>query len=136
VRVVRLALEEGIVPGGGTALLACIPAVRQLTLSADEAPAIDSLCKAREAPARAIITNAGLEAEPILARLRERGTGWGYDVLRHEVVEMAAAHIVDPAKVVETALRTGVSGALMALTTDVLVYKPRSNRDEDVDFEV
>jgi chaperonin GroEL len=134
--VVRLALEEGIVPGGGTALLACIPAVRQLTLSADEAPAIDILCKALEAPARAIITNAGLEAEPILARLRERGTGWGYDVLRHEVVEMAAAHIVDPAKVVETALRTGVSGALMALTTDVLVYKPRSNRDEDVDFEV
>lgn len=136
VRVVRLALEEGIVPGGGTALLACIPAVRQLTLSADEAPAIDILCKALEAPARAIITNAGLEAEPILARLRERGTGWGYDVLRHEVVEMAAAHIVDPAKVVETALRTGVSGALMALTTDVLVYKPRHNRDEDVDFEV
>jgi chaperonin GroEL len=135
IRVVRLALQDGIVPGGGAAYLACIPAVQALSLSADEAPAIPILCRALEAPARAIISNSGVEAAPILARLQERGTGWGYDVLCHEIVEMAAAHIVDPAKVAEAALSTGVSGALMGLTTDVLVYKPRHNRDEDVDFE-
>lgn len=135
VRVVRLALQDGIVPGGGAAYLACIPALAQLSLSAEEAPAISILCRALEAPARAIIANAGVEAAPILARLQAKGTGWGYDVLRHEIVEMAAAHIVDPAKVAEAALRTGVSGALMGMTTDVLVYKPRHNRDEDVDFE-
>ncbi len=136
VRVVRLALQEGIVPGGGAVYLACIPAVERLCLSTDETPAIAILCRALAAPTQAIIRNAGVETAPILARLRERGAGWGYDVLRHAIVEMAAAQIVDPAKVAETALRTGVSGALMALTTDVLVYKPRHNRDEDVDFEV
>jgi len=135
VRIVRLALQDGIVPGGGAAYLACIPAVERLSLSADEAPGIAILCRALEAPARAIISNSGVEAAPILARVGERGTGWGYDVLRHEIVEMAASHIVDPAKVAEAAIRTGVSGALMGLTTDVLVYKPRHNRDEDVDFE-
>ncbi|MFZ1752406.1 MAG: chaperonin GroEL [Caldilineaceae bacterium] len=136
VRVVRLALQDGVVPGGGAAYLACIPAVERLTLSTDEAPAMAILCRALEAPIRAIISNAGIEAAPILARLQGRGAGWGYDVLRHEIAEMAAAHIVDPAKVAEAALRTGVSGALMGMTTDVLVYKPRHNRDEDVDFEV
>ncbi|HRJ44064.1 MAG: chaperonin GroEL [Caldilineaceae bacterium] len=135
IRVVRLALQEGIVPGGGAAYLACIPAVEKLALSSDEAPAIPILCRALEAPARAIISNAGVEPAPILARLSERGPGWGYDVLRHAIVEMATSHIVDPAKVAEAALTTGVSGALMGLTTDVLVYKPRHNRDEDVDFE-
>jgi len=134
-RVVRLALQEGIVPGGGAAFLACIPAVEAISLSPEEAPARAILCQALEAPARAIITNAGLEAAPLLARLRERGAGWGYDVLREEIVEMVSAHIVDPARVAETALRTGVSGALMGLTTEVLVYKPRHNRDENVDFE-
>lgn len=135
VRVVRLALQEGIVPGGGAVYLACIPAVEALALPADEAPAIPILCRALEAPTRAIITNAGQEAAPLLARLRERGPGWGYDVLAEKIVEMAPAHIVDPARVAETALRTGVSGALMGLTTEVLVYKPRHNRDEDVDYE-
>ncbi len=135
VRVVRLALQEGIVPGGGSAYLACIPAVEALVLPPDEAPATAILCQALAAPAQAIIVNAGLEAAPILARLRTQGAGWGYDVLSEKVVEMTSAFIVDPARVAEAALRTGVSGALMGLTTEVLVYKPRHNRDEDVDFE-
>jgi len=135
VRVVRLALQEGIVPGGGAAYLACIPAVEALALPPEEAPAIAILCEALTAPTRAIVSNAGFDAAPILARLREQGAGWGFDVNQEKIVEMTAAYIVDPALVAETALRTGVSGALMAMTTEVLVHRPRHNRDEDVDFE-
>lgn len=72
VRVVRLALQEGS-PRSGTAYLACIPAVENLALPPDEAPAIAILCEALTAPTRAIISNAGIDASPILARLRERG---------------------------------------------------------------
>ena len=60
----------------------------------------------------------------------------GFDVMRGQFIDVMAANIVDPVKVLHTALRTGVSGALMALTTEVLVHKPRSNRDEDVDYNV
>jgi len=134
VRVVRLGLQDGVVPGGGVAYLRCLAALDALDLPAVEAAAIPILQRALSAPMVAILTNSGLEAPPILARTGVSQNGQGFDVLREEYVDMLAANIVDPLRVVQAALRIGVSGALMALTTDVLVHKPRANRDEDVDF--
>ncbi len=86
------------------------------------------------APLRAILENSGVEASSVLAQIGSDASGCGYDVMRKEFVNMWAANIVDPVKVLEVALETGVSGALMALTTDVLVHKPRHNRSKEVDF--
>jgi chaperonin GroEL len=70
---------------------------------------------------RWIIANAGFKPSPILAQLAEKPDGWGFDVLAGEIRDMASAGILDPHRVVCTALTTGVSGALMAMTTDALV---------------
>jgi chaperonin GroEL len=134
VSVVRMGLLDGVVPGGGAALMAAAAALDGLDLPDDEAAALPILRAALEAPTRAIIANAGLEPNPILARLRESGPGCGFDVVHERFVEMADAAIVDPVRVLQAALEIGVSGALMALTTDVLIHKPRHNRDEDVTF--
>jgi chaperonin GroEL len=134
VHVVRLGMQGGIVAGGGAAYLACLPALQALTLSEEEAPGAAILAHALKAPMRAILENSGLEASSILAHVAQSGAGCGYDVLAQQFTNMIAANIVDPVKVLQVALQTGVSGALMALTTDVLVHKPRSNRNKEVDF--
>jgi chaperonin GroEL len=134
VHVVRLGMQGGIAPGGGAAYLACLSAVRALVLSEEEMPGAAILAHALTSPMRAILENSGTEASSIIARVSESAAGCGYDVMRGEVTDMMAANIVDPVKVLQVALQTAVSGALMLLTTDVLVHKPRSNRDEEVDF--
>jgi chaperonin GroEL len=134
VHVVRLGMQGGIAPGGGVAYLACLPALCALDLSDEEAPGRAILAHALAAPMRAILENSGVDAPSIMARITESGAGCGYDVMRQQFTNMMAANIVDPVKVLQVALQTGVSGALMALTTDVLVHKPRANRNKEVDF--
>jgi chaperonin GroEL len=125
VAATRLALEGGVVAGGGAALLACIPAVEKLQLDGDEALGVEILARALEAPTRQIVTNGGFEPNPIIAELRLRPEGWGFDVIAGEIVDMRQAGIIDPLKMVYTALDTAVSTALMALTTDALVRKAK-----------
>jgi chaperonin GroEL len=132
--VVRHGLQGGVVAGGGAALLACIPALDRLQLEGDEVVAAAIMKNALRAPMQAIIRNSGIEAEAIMARVAQMGNGYGYDVNREEIVDVVDAHIVDPVKVVQVAVQTGISGAVMALTTDVLVHRPRANRDDSVDF--
>jgi chaperonin GroEL len=134
VHVVRLGMQGGVVAGGGVAYLACLPALDALALSEEEAPGAAILAQALKAPLRAILENSGVEAGAILAQVLQSGAGCGYDVMSQQLTNMIAANIVDPVKVLQVALETGVSGALMALTTDVLVHKPRSNRNKEVDF--
>lgn len=134
VYVVRLALQDGIVPGGGMAYLRCLPALDCLELPEEEALAMPILRSALTAPAQAILRNSGFDPNPIIERMRRDDHKGGFDVMRGQFMDVMAANIVDPVKVLHTALRTGVSGALMALTTEVLVHKPRTNRDEDVDY--
>jgi chaperonin GroEL len=120
----RETLSGGILPGAGGAFLACQAAVAATPLAgADEAVALQVLVKALEAPIRTIAENAGLEPSHAVARSRAAGPGWGPDVRTGEIVELIPAGIVDPAAVVEAALRGAVSGAAMALTTDVLVHR-------------
>jgi len=134
VDLVRLGLQEGIVPGGGVAFVKCLAALDQLTLPDDEAAALPILRSALLAPMQAILRNSGYEPAPIVARVLAAGNGCGFDVMRGELANMVDAHIVDPVKVLSTALQIGVSGALMGMTTEVLIHKPRSNRDDEVDF--
>lgn len=134
VNVLRLALQDGVVAGGGVAYLRCIPALGQLSLSEEEAPACAILRRTLLAPAQAILRNSGFEPSPILAQLLTASNGTGFDVMAGQMVDVMATHIVDPVRVLQTALQIGVSGALMALTTETLVHRPRHNREDEVDF--
>jgi chaperonin GroEL len=119
----RLAVEGGLVAGGGTALLACIPAVRALDLPGDEAMGVEILARALEAPTRQILVNGGFPPNPIVAELLKTNEGRGFDVIAGEFVNMWDAGIIDPLLVVRAALQTALSTAVMALTTDALVRK-------------
>ncbi len=134
VDVVRMGLIDGVVPGGGTAFLSAAHALDGLCLPDDEAPALGILRSALAAPAFAMISNAGLDASPIVAKLQEQ-PACAFDLLHERFVDRSTAPFVDPVRVLHAALKTGVSGALMALTTEVLVHRPRLNRDDSVDFK-
>lgn len=117
------AIEEGILPGGGTALVRCIPAVSALmqTLEGDEKTGLSILLRALSAPLRQIAENAGQEGAIILQEV-ERMTGrHGYNALTGEYVDMISAGIVDPTKVVRCALENAVSVAAMLLTTEAVI---------------
>lgn len=129
VRTVRAAIEEGVVPGGGAALLACAQAVRSVEASGDEAVGLRILARALEEPMRRIVRNAGYEDAPVLGHVQERGDGFGFDVLSGQVVNMVEAGIYDPARVVRFAVETAISGALMGVTTEALVLRKHSQYD-------
>lgn len=119
----RGTIRSGMVPGGGVALLACQDVLQNKldnASTADERAAYRMLHKAMEAPFRAIVSNAGYEASAVLAQLN--GPGFGFDVRSGQVVNMTEAGIWDAAAVVRAAVRGTISGAALALTTDVLVH--------------
>ncbi len=129
VRVLELALEEGIVPGGGAAYLGCIPAVlarRDDCASADEASGVALVARALEAPLRQIVANHG-EIPPALAvsEVQSRGMGVGFDVLSGTYQPMIEAGIIDSRAVVQAALEAAASAAVMAMTTDIVVLHGR-----------
>jgi chaperonin GroEL len=119
----RSAFRDGVVPGGGAALLACAPALERLAgeLDGDEAFGVRALAQALSAPMSTIAQNAGFTPSPILADAARHDEGWTFDVVRGEWVDAWDVGIIEPFAVVGTALRTSVSTATMALTTDVLV---------------
>lgn len=128
--VIRGALREGILPGGGIALLHCRPALLQLAKSAaevEERAAYTILAHALAAPARTIAANAGFDASDVLAEIRQSQNGAGFDVLRGETVDMVAAGIVDSAGVTKAAVYAAISSAALALTIDVLVHRPQQS---------
>ncbi len=130
----RGALREGVLPGGGIALLACQPALKKLKLGAkdpDERAAYAVLLKATEAPLRSLIENAGFNPDKVLGQIELAGSGFGFDVLRGELVDMAQSGIYDAASVVKAATFSAIHGAALALTIDVLVHlkNPKSNYD-------
>lgn len=125
----RAAVEEGIVAGGGTALINVFAAVAAVeAASADEQTGINIVLKALEAPIRTIADNAGQEGSVIVERLKNEKTGVGYNAASGEWVDMIAAGIVDPAKVTRSALQNAASVAAMFLTTEaVIADKPEKN---------
>jgi chaperonin GroEL len=120
----RAAVEEGILPGGGFALLRARAALKKLRSSDDEhfAAGVEILHAALAQPAKAIADNAGFDGDVISHRaLQESNPNWGFDSLTGEHVDMLKAGIVDPAKVTKAALQNAVSVAQLLLTTDALI---------------
>ena len=118
----RAAVDEGILPGGGIALLNAIPALDKLKVKGDEATGVAILKRALEAPIRCIAANSGRESSVIVNKVKESPKGVGYDAFRDELdVDMVKRGIVDPLKVTKAALQNGASIANMILTTESLV---------------
>ncbi len=119
----RAAVEEGIVPGGGVALLRCQKALKNLKLdNHDQQLGVEIVKKALEEPIKQIIANAGVEATLIVEKVKEnKNINYGYDAYAEKFVDMMEAGIIDPTKVTRTALQNAASVAGLMLTTEVLV---------------
>ena len=123
----RAAVEEGIVPGGGTALINAIPALKDLTLHyPDENTGVTIMRRALEEPMRRLSENAGQDGAVIVrevqrAQKEQNNANVGYDVLANEYKDMVKAGIIDPAKVTRSALENAGSIAAMILTTEALI---------------
>jgi chaperonin GroEL len=125
-KAVRAAMREGVLPGGGVALLACRQALQQ-RLEQSEDPdarmAYRVLLRAVEAPFRTLVENAGFESSVVLGEVDRAGDGYGFDAIAGRVVDMAEAGVIDAAVVQKAAARSGIGGAALALTTDVIVHR-------------
>ncbi|MEF2244250.1 MULTISPECIES: chaperonin GroEL [unclassified Paenibacillus] len=124
----RAAVEEGIVSGGGTALINIYAAVKAVDASGDEKTGVNIVLRSLEEPVRTIAANAGEEGSVIVDRLKKEQLGIGYNAATGEWVNMIDAGIVDPAKVTRSALQNAASVAAMFLTTEaVIADKPEKN---------
>src|SRR5262249_44047083 len=118
----RAAVEEGIVPGGGTALLRCLTAIENLKLQDDEAVGVRIGKRALEGPARQIAHNAGFEGAVVIGKVREsKDENYGFNADSGEYVDLVRAGVIDPAKVTRLALQNAASIAGLMLTTEALV---------------
>ncbi len=124
----RGAMREGVLPGGGAALLACRPMLEARMAESedsDQRAAYRILLAAMEAPARALLQNAGYDPSATLGRLDGLEPGHGFDVITGKVVDLRAAGILDITTVVKSAVRSAVATTAMALTTDVVVHRAK-----------
>ncbi|MEA2348633.1 MAG: chaperonin GroEL, partial [Thermoleophilaceae bacterium] len=117
----RAALEEGIVPGGGVALLQCADAVKADKLEGDEATGAKIILRALEEPVRQLAENAGLEGSVVVNDVRKSKKGFGLNAESNEIVDLVAAGIIDPAMVTRSALQNAASIAKNILTTEAIV---------------
>jgi chaperonin GroEL len=117
----KAAVEEGIVPGGGVALLRAMDALDKVKAEGDVQIGVNIVKRALEEPARQIAINAGLEGSVVVKELKEKGGNWGLNAQTEKVVDMLAEGIIDPAKVTKQALVNASSIAGLMLTTEALV---------------
>jgi chaperonin GroEL len=117
----RAATQEGIVPGGGVALLRTIPALEKMKLEGDEKIGVDIVKRAIEEPLRQITQNAGLEGSVVVHRIKTEKTNIGYDVSQDSYVDMLEAGVIDPTKVTRSALQNAASIAALLLTTEAII---------------
>ncbi|MDR1616114.1 MAG: chaperonin GroEL [Syntrophomonadaceae bacterium] len=117
----QAAVEEGIVAGGGTALIAAISAVEKISAEGDEQTGINLVKKALEEPLRQIANNAGKEGSVVVEKVKEAAAGIGYNALTDVYEDMVKAGITDPAKVTRSAVQNAASIAAMVLTTEAVV---------------
>src|SRR3954462_406557 len=131
VSATRAAIEEGIVSGGGAALLQAVSVLADgLALSGDEAPGVAIVRKAAAEPLRWIAENAGLEGYVVVEKVRGLNAGHGLNAATGEYVDLMAAGVIDPVKVTRSALRNAASIASMVLTTDTLVVEKKEQEPE------
>lgn len=124
----RAAVEEGIVAGGGTALLRCISAVDKLKLQDDEAVGVGIVRRALEEPARQIALNAGHEGAVVIGKIRDsKDDNFGFNADSGEYGDMVKAGVIDPAKVTRLALQNAASIAGLMLTTEALIAEVKED---------
>ncbi|GMT46821.1 MAG: 60 kDa chaperonin [bacterium] len=118
----RAAVEEGIIPGGGVALLRCLPAIDALKLEGDQQIGVGIVRKALEEPIKQIVVNAGMEGAIIVEKVKDsKDINYGFDAQSEQFTDMIEAGIIDPTKVTRTALQNAASVASLMLTTEVMV---------------
>jgi len=117
----RAAVEEGIVPGGGVALLRAVSSLDKVKLGDEQQVGVDIMRRALEAPLRQIVENAGVEAAIVVQNIRDKKADYGYDARNDKYVQMFEAGIIDPAKVSRVAVENAASIAGMVLTTEAAI---------------
>ncbi len=117
----RAAIEEGIVPGGGVALLRAVPALEKLEISGDEKTGVEILKRAVEEPARIIAQNAGVDGAVVVAEIKKKEGDFGFNAEKMTYENLLEGGIIDPTKVVRSALENAASAASMFLTTEAIV---------------
>ena len=127
----QAALEEGIVPGGGVALIRCEKALDKLELEGDEKLGAEIISQRARLPAAYIAENAGVDGAVVVNRVRQmKGKNDGYDADKDEYGDLVAAGVIDPAKVVRTALQNAASVAALLLTTESLITEIPKEEEE------
>ena len=121
VAATKAAVEEGIVPGGGVALIRAMAALDTVSVQGDERVGIDILCRALEEPLRMIASNAGMDGSVVAEKVKASTGGQGYNASTNEYEDMVTAGIIDPAKVTRCALQNAASIAIMVLTTECAI---------------
>jgi len=128
----RAAVEEGILPGGGTALLRAVSVLEKIELEGDEKTGLNILKRALEGPIRQITENAGLDGAVVVAKVKEMDEFSGFDAQVMEYKNLIQAGVIDPTKVVRTTLENAASAASMFLTTEcVVAEKPEEKKKEE-----
>ena len=117
----KAAVEEGIVPGGGTILIQIAKAIEGFKLEGEEGLGVEIVKKALSAPLRQIVINAGIDAGVVIEKVKNSENGIGFDAAKEEYVDMVKAGIIDPAKVTRSAIQNAVSVSSVLLTTEVAV---------------
>src|SRR3954465_15846970 len=126
----KAAVEEGVVPGGGSALVHATTAIEGLDLTGDEATGARAVRRALDAPLARIAANAGYEGAVVVSRVRELGEGHGFNAATGEYADLAEQGVIDPVKVTKAALGNAASIAAMVLTTDsAVVEAPEEEHD-------
>jgi len=129
----RAAVEEGIVPGGGVALLRTLPALAVLKLGGDQAYGVNIVRRAIEEPLRQIAQNGGDEGAIVVNKVREGTGAFGYNVATSTYEDLILAGVIDPTKVVRVALQNAASVASLMLTTEVLIAERTKGDKESSD---
>ena len=117
----KAAVEDGIVAGGGVALLRCLASIQALNLKGDQKSGVDIVIRAIEEPLKKIANNAGVEGSVVVNRVKEEKGNFGFNAATGEYGDMVAFGVIDPAKVTKSALRNAASVASMMLTTEAVI---------------
>lgn len=125
------ALEEGVVPGGGIALMQCSQALTELKLEGDQGLGVKLMSKAAKAPCAQLASNAGFDSQVVLAEIKEKGGQFGFNVLTEKVEDLVAAGVVDPVKVVKASLRHAASAAGVVLISEALVIDAPEDEEDN-----
>jgi chaperonin GroEL len=129
----RAAVEEGIVPGGGVALLRTLPALSMLKLTGEQQFGANIIRRAIEEPLRQIAKNAGVDGAVVVNKVRESNGAYGYNAFSGTYEDLVIAGVIDPTKVVRVALQNAASVAALMLTTEVLIAEhPKNSAAESV----